>query len=342
MIKNEKKSMKKISWAILGAARVNERLIPAIINSDQGELVAIGSRRENSAEECVKKYAEKHVKKIECHIGFDLILNNKEIDAIYIPLSNEEHTETALRAINNKKHVLIEKPMAIKSQEVQQLIDAAEKNNVRIMEGFMYAFHPQFDRIQNIIQSNILGELSYAHSMFSFPIQPARHYRINRTIENGGGALWDIGPYAIHTIRSCFKENPLRVYGQSKLNKHGADISTTGMIDFGLNKKATFDISFECIRRSEFEVFGLNGRLKCPLVWQPDNLPAKIIYSTEKSGLKEEVVPTANHFDLEIDHFNSAIIQDKKLKLNGTDALWNSKTLEAIQKSILTNEWVTL
>ena len=342
MIKNEKKSMKKISWAILGAARVNERLIPAIINSDHGELVAIGSRRENSAEECVKKYAEKHVKKIECHTGFDLILNNKEIDAIYIPLSNEEHTETALRAINNKKHVLIEKPMAIKSQEVQQLIDAAKKNNVRIMEGFMYAFHPQFDRIQNIIQSNILGELSYAHSMFSFPIQPARHYRINRTIENGGGALWDIGPYAIHTIRSCFKENPLRVYGQSKLNKHGADISTTGMIDFGLNKKATFDISFECIRRSEFEVFGLNGRLKCPLVWQPDNLPAKIIYSTEKSGLKEEVVPTANHFNLEIDHFNSAIIQDKKLKLNGTDALWNSKTLEAIQKSILTNEWVTL
>jgi len=178
--------------------------------------------------------------------------------------------------------------------------------------------------------------------MFSFPIQPARHYRINRTIENGGGALWDIGPYAIHTIRSCFKENPIRVYGQSKLNEHGADISTTGMIDFGLNKKATFDISFECIRRSEFEVYGPSGRLKCPLVWQPDNVPAKIIYATEKSGLKEEIVPTANHFDLEIEHFNSAIIQDKKLKLSGSDAIWNSKTLEAIQKSILTSEWVTL
>jgi predicted dehydrogenase len=232
--------------------------------------------------------------------------------------------------------------MAIKSQEVELLIDAAKRNNVRIMEGFMYVFHPQFDRIQNIINSSILGDINYAHSMFSFPIQPARFYRINRSIDNGGGALWDIGPYAIHTIRSCFKENPKRVYGQSKLNEHGADISTTGMIDFGLNKKATFDISFECVRRSEFEVFGQNGRLKCPLVWQPDNSPAKIIYSTEKSGLKEEIVPTANHFDLEIDHFNSAIIQDGNLKLSGKDALWNSKTLEAIQKSILTNEWVTL
>jgi len=210
------------------------------------------------------------------------------------------------------------------------------------MEGFMYVFHPQFDRIQNIINSSILGEINYAHSMFSFPIQAARYYRINRSIKDGGGALWDIGPYAIHTIRSCFKENPIRVYGQSKLNEHGADISTTGMIDFGLNKKATFDISFECVRRSEFEVFGKNGRLKCPLVWQPDNLPAKIIYSTEKSGLKEEVVPTANHFDLEIDHFNAAIIQDRNLKLSSEDAIWNSKTLEAIQKSILTNEWVAL
>ena len=334
--------MKKIRWGILGAARVNEKLIPAITNSKQGELVAIGSRRKNAAEECVKKYAQEHIESIKCHTGFELILNNKEIDAIYIPLSNEEHTETALRAINNKKHVLIEKPMAIKSQEVELLIDAAKRNNVRIMEGFMYVFHPQFDRIQNIINSSILGEINYAHSMFSFPIQAARYYRINRSIKNGGGALWDIGPYAIHTIRSCFKENPIRVYGQSNLNEHGADISTTGMIDFGLNKKATFDISFECVRRSEFEVFGKNGRLKCPLVWQPDNLPAKIIYSTEKSGFKEEVVPTANHFDLEIDHFNAAIIQDRNLKLSSEDAIWNSKTLEAIQKSILTKEWVTL
>jgi len=334
--------MKKVNWAILGAARITEKIIPSIIKSKQGQIVAVGSRRQNSAEECIKKYAPKHIDKIKYYRGFDSILNDKNIDVVYIPLSNEEHTETAIKAINNKKHVLIEKPMAIKSQEVELLINAAKKNDVKIMEGFMYVFHPQFDRIQNIINSSILGDINYAHSMFSFPIQPARFYRINRSIDNGGGALWDIGPYAIHTIRSCFKENPKRVYGQSKLNEHGADISTTGMIDFGLNKKATFDISFECVRRSEFEVFGQNGRLKCPLVWQPDNSPAKIIYSTEKSGLKEEIVPTANHFDLEIDHFNSAIIQDGNLKLSGKDALWNSKTLEAIQKSILTNKWITL
>ena len=232
--------------------------------------------------------------------------------------------------------------MAIKSREVELLVDSAKQNNVKIMEGFMYVFHPQFDRIQNIINSGILGSVNYAHSMFSFPIQAARFYRINRSIANGGGALWDIGPYAIHTIRSCFKENPKRVYAQSKLNEQGADISTTGMIDFGFDKKATFDISFECVRRSEFEVFGQSGRLKCPQVWQPDNLPAKIIYMTEKSGLQEEIVPTANHFELEIKHFNDVILKHLNPKLNNEDAIWNSKTLEAIQKSILTGNWVFL
>ena len=334
--------MNKVRWGILGAARVNEKIIPAITGSVQGELVAIGSRRENSAKECVRKFAPDQIENIECHKGFDAILKNKEIDAIYIPLSNEEHTETALKAINNKKNVLIEKPMAIKSNEVRLLTEAAKKNSVKIMEGFMYVFHPQFDRIQNIINSGILGDIRYAHSMFSFPIQAARFYRINRSITNGGGALWDIGPYAIHTIRKCFKENPIRVYAQSKLNEHGADLSTTGMIDFGFNKNATFDISFECFRRSEFEAFGRSGRLKCPQVWQPDNLPAKLIYSTEKSGLKEEIVPTANHFNLEIKHFNDAILKHLNLKLDSEDAIWNSKTLEALQESILTDKWVTL
>ena len=334
--------MKKIKWAILGAARVNEKIIPAITGSNNGELVAVGSRRENSAKECVNKFAPQESKIIKCYTGFDSILNDKEIDAIYIPLSNEEHTETALKAINNKKHVLIEKPMAIKSKEVELIIETAKKNNVKIMEGFMYVFHPQFDRIQNIIKSGIIGNVSYAHSMFSFPIQAARFYRINRSISNGGGALWDIGPYAIHTIRSCFKENPKRVYAQSKLNEHGADLSTTGMIDFGSDKKATFDISFERVRRSEFEIFGQTGRLKCPQVWQPDNMPAKIIYSTEKLGVKEEVVPTGNHFDLEIKHFNDVILKHLNPKLTSEDATWNSKTLEAIQNSILTDKWIAL
>ena len=334
--------MTKIRWGIVGAARVNERLMPAIIESEIGELIAIGSRRSGAAKECLLKYSPEYEDKVSCFDGLDQVINHERVDAIYIPLANEEHTEIALKAIRAKKHVLIEKPMAIKSEEVKLLIKEAVKNDVKIMEGFMYAFHPQFDRIKNILKSNILGEINYAHSMFSFPIQPARFYRINRKMKDGGGALWDIGPYAIHTLRQCFLKNPLRVKAMAKINEYGADISTTGLIDFGDFKRATFDISFECTRRSEFEAFGPNGRIKCPSVWQPDDKQAKIIIKTESSGLTEEVVPKANHFVLEINHFNKVISNGIFQKLSNDDAYWNSRTLECIQQSIQEDCWINL
>ena len=334
--------MTKIRWGIVGAARVNERLIPAINQSALGELIAIGSRRRGAAKDCLLKHLPESEDKVSCFDGLDQVITHNNVDAIYIPLANEEHTEIALKAIRERKHVLIEKPMAIKSEEVKILIEEAAKNNVKIMEGFMYAFHPQFDRIMNTIKSNILGDISYAHSMFSFPIKPARFYRIDRSMENGGGALWDIGPYAIHTIRQCFKENPQRVKAIAKLNQHGADIATSGLIDFGNSKRATFDISFECTRRSEFEAFGALGRVKCPTVWQPDDKQAKIIINTESSGLTEEVVPAANHFVLEINHFNKVISSDIVPKLSNEDAFWNAKTLESIEESIKKDGWVNL
>ena len=334
--------MTKIGWGIVGAARVNERLIPAINQSKLGELIAIGSRRKGAAKDCLLRYLPDSEDKVSCFDGLDQVINHEGVDAIYLPLANEEHTEIALKAIRAKKHVLIEKPIAIKSEDVKIMIEEAKKNNVKIMEGFMYAFHPQFDRIMNTITSNIMGDISYAHSMFSFPIQPARFYRINRSMENGGGALWDIGPYAIHTIRQCFKENPQRVKAIAKLNERGADIATSGLIDFGNSKRATFDISFECTRRSEFEVFGPLGRVKCPTVWQPEDKQAKIIINTESSGLTEEVVPAANHFILEINHFNKVISSNIIQKLSNEDAIWNARTLESIQQSIKDDGWVNL
>ena len=334
--------MRKIGWGILGAARVNERLMPAIVQSELGELIAIGSRRTGASKECLLKNLAEYEDKVSCFDGFDQVINHEKVDAIYIPLANEEHTEVALKAMRAKKHVLIEKPMAIKYEEVEVLIEEATKNNVKIMEGFMYAFHPQFDRIMSTIKSNILGDINYAHSMFSFPIQPARFYRINRSMENGGGALWDIGPYAIHTIRQCFKNNPKRVKAIAKLNEHGADISTTGLIDFGNSNHATFDISFERTRRSEFEVFGPLGRVKCPTVWQPEDKQAKIIIDTKSSGLTQEVVPAANQFISEINHFNKIISSNTVPKLSDEDAFWNAKTLESIQYSIKEDSWVNL
>ena len=99
---------------------------------------------------------------------------------------------------------LIEKPMAIRVQDIDAIEAAAKKANVKVMEGFMYRFHPQHAKVKELIDSGLIGDVLSCRASFSFLMPPARMYRINRSMANGGGALWDIGPYAIHALRWCF------------------------------------------------------------------------------------------------------------------------------------------
>jgi len=333
--------MKMINWGILGAARVNQRLLPEIENNAHSKILMLASRRNGAAEECVHQYA-KNPESIKTTTYFDDVINHPEINAIYIPLANEEHTEVALKALEQKKHVLIEKPMALTKQEVNRITKAAKNNNVIAMEGFMYVFHPQFDFVIDFINSGKLGKIQYAHSMFSFPIQPARYYRINRSMKDGGGALWDIGPYAIHTLRQVMRGHIKQVNASAKMNSHQADVSASGILEFTDQRRATFDISFECTRRSEFEIFGDKGRLKCHTVWQHENDEAIISYELDGSAPVIEKIQKGNHFDLEVNHFVECILNDKESnKLSMDDAIHQVATMEAIYKSIQSNQWVS-
>jgi xylose dehydrogenase (NAD/NADP) len=334
--------MKTVNWGILGAARVNQRLLPSIENNPHSKILMLASRREGAATECIQQYAKSH-DSIQTSTVFDDVINHPEINAIYIPLANEEHTEVALKAIAQKKHVLIEKPMALSKQEVEIITQAAKDNNVIAMEGFMYVFHPQFDFVLDFINTGKLGKIQYAHSMFSFPIQPARYYRINRSMKDGGGALWDIGPYAIHTLRQLMGGHVIKVNGSAKMNNHQADMSVSAILEFSDQRRATFDISFECTRRSEFEVFGDKGRLKCHTVWQHENDEAIVSYELNGSTPVIEKIQKGNHFDLEINHFINCILNNKESnKLSINDSIHQAATMEATYKSIQTNQWVSV
>jgi xylose dehydrogenase (NAD/NADP) len=334
--------MKTVNWGILGAARVNQRLLPAIENNVHSKILMLASRRNGAADECVQQYA-KNPEGIKITTHFDEVINHPDINAIYIPLANEEHTEVALKALAQKKHVLIEKPMALSKHEVETITHAAQDNNVVVMEGFMYVFHPQFDFVLNFINSGKLGKIQYAHSMFSFPIQPARYYRINRSMNDGGGALWDIGPYAIHTLRQVMMGHVKQVNASGKMNSHQADMSASGILEFTDQRRATFDISFECTRRSEYEIFGDKGRLKCHTVWQHENDEAIISYEIDGSAPVVEKIQKGNHFDLEINHFVDCILNNlESKKLNMHDAIQQAATMEAIFNSIQTSQWVSI
>ena len=328
---------KKLSWGILGAARVNERLLPAIIEAPNAQLVAIASRRAGAARETLQKYAPNFKGDVVCYDDLESLINDKNIDAIYCPMANEEHAEWALKAIAAGKHILIEKPMAITVADIDKIEAAAKTANVKVMEGFMYRFHPQHEHIKKLIESGLIGDVLSCRASFSFLMPAARMYRINRSMANGGGALWDIGPYAIHALRWCFGGNisplePIGVIAQAKLNEHGADTVMSGVLDFGADSLGRarfghFDISFERARKAEYEIIGDKGAIKCHSMWAyPTDDP---VISWEAGGKTETLVlPKANHFNLEIEHFSDCVLNDKTPLLTFADARANCSVLE--------------
>ena len=337
----------KLKWGILGAARVNERLLPAIIEASNSQLVAIASRRAGAAKATLDKYAPNYAEKVTCYDDLDSLINDKNIDAIYCPMANEEHAEWAIKAINAGKHVLIEKPMATTLQDIDAIETAAKKNKVKVMEGFMYRFHPQHIRVAELVASGVIGAILSVRSSFSFLMREARMYRINRAMSQGGGALWDIGPYAIHTLRwgmgmaTGKPLEPINVIATAKLNDHGADIVTSGILDFGTDAKGRarfgqFDISFERSRKSEYELIGDKGWLKCHTVWAFDKDIPVISWGNDAGESGEEVLKPANHFTLEIEHFSDCVLNNKTPLLSFDDARANCTALEmcVLQASI--------
>jgi xylose dehydrogenase (NAD/NADP) len=321
-----------VRWGILGAARVNERLLPAIVAANNAELVAIASRRNGAAAETLQKHAPQ-LSSVRTLDDPELLLDADDIDAVYLPMANDEHTEWALKAIAKGKHVLIEKPMALKLDDIEAICAAARHNNVLAMEGFMYCFHPQHDYVQELIDSGAIGDVRTVRTCFSFPMKPARMYRLAKDVDNGGGAMWDIGPYAIHTARKWFDNDPVAVTAMAKFIESGADISLSGVLDYDDGRYAHFDMSFERARRSEYEIIGTLGGIKCHTVWQnPEEKPV-ISWWTDAGQQQQVELEKADHFILEIEHFSDCVLNNKKPALTMQDAKANCKTINAAIQS---------
>lgn len=331
----------RLRWGILGAARVNERLLPAIVEARNSRLVAIASRRPGAAGETLEKYAP-GLAGVTVHATLDALLEDESVQAVYLPMANQEHADWALRAIRQGKHVLIEKPMALTLEDIDAIEQAAKDAGVTVMEGFMYRFHPQHARVRELIDAGLIGEVRTVHAHYSFMMRPARMYRLALDTSQGGGAMWDIGPYAVHSSRLWFDTPPRAVTALAKYTDSGADITTSGIIDFGDGRHARFDVSFECSRQSEYTIIGTKGGIKCHAVWQlPGDVPF-VSWWTDDGQACNEKLAVANHFNLEIEHFSNCVLNNQPPLLSFDDARDNCRTINAALQSTATGRTVLL
>ncbi len=323
---------RKLRWGILGAARVNERLLPAIAGAANSELVAIASRRPGAAAATLARYAP-GLQGVKTYDSLEALLDDPDVEAVYLPLANQEHAEWALKAIARGKHLLCEKPMALRVADIEAIEAAAQERGVTVMEGFMYRFHPQHARIRRLIEDGTLGEIRSVRATYSFTMRQARMYRIDRGPDQGGGAMWDIGCYAIHSLRTFIDAPPLAVTALAHYNGHGADTSMSGVVDFGGGRHGHFDFSFERARRSEYEIIGSKGGAKCHTVWQlPGDVPV-VSWWTEDGWECVERMPPADHFRLEVEHFADCALEGKPPALSLEDAKANCRLAAAAIRS---------
>ena len=201
--------MKKLRWGVLSSAKIGrEKVIPAIQISHLGEVVAIASRNQENAD-----LAAKELGIARAHSSYEALLADPEVDAIYNPLPNHLHVPWTIKALEAGKHVLCEKPLGLNTADVRKLIEVAQQYpHLRVMEAFMYRFHPQWKTVVKLVREGRIGKIRSVHSNFSYNNHEADNIR--NIVDWGGGALMDIGCYCISLSRLIYGAEPSRVVGQ--------------------------------------------------------------------------------------------------------------------------------
>ncbi len=249
-----KKHNHKIRWGILGTAAINNALIPAIKAQRDSELIAIASRVVAKAE------ASALQSKIPRFYGsYQALLDDPDIEIVYIPLPNHMHLEWTLKAAQAGKHVLIEKPIALRVGDVDSMITASEKFRVVIQEAFMYRFNPQTAKVAQLIASGALGQLRYMRCNFQRIHNRPDDYRLQP--ELGGGVLWDMGCYPINFFQMLTNSPAQNVTSNKVIGLSGIDRTFIGTLQYANNVFAQFACSFDLPSYANMEIHGTEGML---------------------------------------------------------------------------------
>ncbi len=250
----------KVRWGLLSTARINERLIPAIKESGRSVLLAVASRSQSTADEYARKWNIPRA-----YGGYEAMLADPDVDAVYISLPNGLHEPWAVRCANAGKHVLCEKPLAVTVEEVDRMTAAARSNSVVVQEAAMYRYHPQAAKVQQLIDAGAIGPLRTIQSLFCFTLQNVGDVRLDPEI--GGGALWDLGGYPVSFARLVMKAEPVEVSGWQISSERGVDLTFSGQLRFPGDVVAQFTCSFQTVPHCEMDFVGATGRIHLDIPW---------------------------------------------------------------------------
>lgn len=293
----------KLNWGILGTANIAERsIIPAIIATRNNQLKAIASRSQNSADTLADKF---QVIGIE---GYQRLLENKDINAVYIPLPTGMHYEWVKKALLAGKHVLVEKSAVENYEEATELITIAKQKKLALVENFQFQHHTQHQYVFELLEKDIIGDIRCFRSSFGFPpFSLENNIRYDKAL--GGGALLDSGAYTLKAVSVMMGGNFevsdafLSYHDKFKVDWYGGG----SLINREKNILAQVAFGFDNFYQCNYEIWGSKGKITSHRAFtaKPNfNPPITIELNGEK---REEQLPTDNHFHNMIQHFTKII-----------------------------------
>ena len=291
----------KIGVGILGCANIAIRsLIPAFFNHPEFRLQAIGSREISKAKTIAEQYG------VEA-CSYKEILENEQIDLIYIPLPTGLHKNWVIESIEKGKHVLCEKSLGVSLKEVEEMVNAAKKNQKALIENFQFQYHSQQQFIKNMVKQGDLGEIRCFRSSFGFPpFNDSNNIRYIKSL--GGGALLDAGAYAIKAAQ-FFLEDVFTVTSAKLVttNKYEVEVYGGGFLESNSGLIAEIAFGFDNFYQCNIEIWGSKGKLSANRVFTapPDFMPDVIIETSH--GTKNYQLPADNHFNKMLDHVAESI-----------------------------------
>jgi D-xylose 1-dehydrogenase (NADP+, D-xylono-1,5-lactone-forming) len=314
-----------VTWGLLSTARINRPVLEAAAESDRAEVIAVASRDATRAE----AYAHEHG--IErAHGSYEALLEDADVEAVYISLPNSMHVPWTLRALEAGKHVLCEKPFSRRPHEVEEAFDRAEEAGLVLSEGFMWRHHPQAAKLAQLVADGAIGRLRVVRAGFSFQlaaVHGADDARFDPALD--GGALMDVGCYCVNAIRFLGGE-PERVQGEQVVGESGVDVVFAGTLSLADDVVAHFDCGFILPRRAELEVIGEAGSLFADDAFQ---IRSPGIELRTEDGSEHIAVEPANSYRLELENVSAAIRGEVPLLLGRDDAVGQARTLDALYRA---------
>jgi D-xylose 1-dehydrogenase (NADP+, D-xylono-1,5-lactone-forming) len=307
---------------IVSTADINRKVIPGAHASDKVDVVAVASRERQRAEEYAREW------EIPRAYGtYEAMLEDPDVDAVYISLPNTMHREWSIRSLEAGKHVICEKPFSKHSADVEAAFDAAERAGRLLTEAFMYRHNPQATRLVDLVREGAIGELRLVRSTFSYGLYDTDNIRLRTDVD--GGSLMDVGCYCVSGSRLLAGE-PDSAFGSAFVGPSGTDWVFTGSLRFPGDVLALFDCGTALTNRDELEAIGSEGSLFLDDPWHA-NRP--VIELRRDGGTERIELDPVDSYRLELENLADAIAGEAPLLLGREDALGQARTIEALFQS---------